>query len=153
MSYSPEIIKGIHASLIIERELKKQGLMLEQFSISIGVDVAVIADTINGSTDIDFALASIIEKTLKMDDGFLLKLQSLYDLKQKEEEQANQYKPDLSKFRSALFWDTRIENINWHRQQKSIIHRVFERGNFSEKKEPIRFYGRDVIKAHLRLPK
>lgn len=72
MTYSFEIIKGIHVGLIIERELKKQGLMLEQFSISIGVDVAVIADTINGNTDIDFALASIIEKTLKMDDGFLL---------------------------------------------------------------------------------
>jgi len=150
MSYSPEIIKGIHPGIIIARELKKQRLTLEQFAISIGVDVAVIADIINGNADIDFALASTIEKILKMDDGLLLKLQSYYDLKQKEDKQTNQYKPDLSKFRPALFWDTRIENINWHKQQKTIISRVFERGNFSEKKELIRFYGRDVIKTHLK---
>lgn len=149
MSYSPEIIKGIHPGLIIERELKKRGLTLEQFAILIGTDVAVIASIINGNTNIDFALASTIEKALEMDDGFLLKLQSFYDLKQKEDKHTNQYKPDLSKFRPALFWDTRIEKINWHKQQKSIIHRVFERGNFSEKKELIRFYGSDVIKAHL----
>ncbi|HTN45864.1 MAG TPA: helix-turn-helix domain-containing protein [Flavipsychrobacter sp.] len=151
MTYSLEIIKGIHPGIIIARELKKRGLSLEQFAISIGVAVAVIADIINGNAEINFALASTIEKTLEMDDGLLLKFQSFYDLKQKEDGQAAHYKPDLSKFRPALFWDTRIENINWHRQQKSIIHRVFERGNFSEKKELIRFYGIDFIKAHLGL--
>ena len=129
--------------------MKKRGLTLKQLAISIGVDVAVIADIIKGNGNIDFALASSIEKILEMDDGLLLKLQSFYDLKQKEDQQINNCRPDLSKFRPAIFWDTRIENINWHRQEKSIISRVIERGNFSEKKELIRFYGRDIIKAHL----
>jgi hypothetical protein len=35
--------------------------------------------------------------------------------------------------RKALFWDTAIETINWRKQSKAIIKRVFERGNEVEK--------------------
>jgi len=49
-------------------------------------------------------------------------------------------KPDLSKFRPALFWDTDINTINWKKQKRSVIQRVNERGNAIEKEEIARFY-------------
>ncbi|WP_435575331.1 DUF6922 domain-containing protein [Chitinophaga defluvii] len=41
--------------------------------------------------------------------------------------------------------DTRFESIDWIKQEKTIIKRVFERGNELEKKEIIRFYGKQVV--------
>jgi hypothetical protein len=45
-----------------------------------------------------------------------------------------------------------MEKINWEKQKKAVIKRVFERGNEKEKKEIIRFYGKDsvndILKSH-----
>jgi hypothetical protein len=53
------------------------------------------------------------------------------------------YHPDLSKFNKSLFWDTKIEKINWIRNKKWVIKRVFEYGNDLEIKEIIHFYGKN----------
>jgi hypothetical protein len=45
-------------------------------------------------------------------------------------------RPDLSKFRKVLFWDTSIEKIDWEKQKRAVIERVFERGNQWEKDAP-----------------
>jgi len=54
--------------------------------------------------------------------------------------------------RRVLFWDTKIENINWEKQKNAVIKRVFERGNDIEKNEIICFYGieniNDIMKTH-----
>lgn len=55
-------------------------------------------------------------------------------------------KPDLSLLRPVLFWDTRMESIDWAQQKRAVIDGVWERGNEQEKKEIIRFYGKDVVK-------
>jgi len=52
-----------------------------------------------------------------------------------------QLTPDLSLLRPVLFWDTKMGKIDWHKQRKAVIKRVFERGNEIEKNEIIRFYG------------
>lgn len=52
----------------------------------------------------------------------------------------------MSQFSNALFWDTKVDKINWIRNKKWVIKRVFEYGNEQEIKEIIRFYGKDVIK-------
>ncbi|MCK7541694.1 MAG: hypothetical protein MZV63_67810 [Marinilabiliales bacterium] len=44
-----------------------------------------------------------------------------------------------------LFWDTKMENIDWKKQKNAVIKRVFERGNDIEKEEIIRFYGQENI--------
>jgi len=37
--------------------------------------------------------------------------------------------PNLSLLRTILFWDTKIETIDWQKHKKAVINRVFERGN------------------------
>ena len=57
--------------------------------------------------------------------------------------------PNLALIRKALFWDTDINKIDWDKQYKAVIKRVFERGNEEEKLEIKRFYGNDVVEKVL----
>ena len=58
-------------------------------------------------------------------------------------------KPDLSKIRKTLFWDTTIDRIDFTAHSRYVINRVFERGTEEEILEIIRFYGRDTILQNL----
>lgn len=58
-------------------------------------------------------------------------------------------KPDLSKIRKTLFWDTTIDRIDFTAHSQYVINRVFERGTEGEILEIIRFYGRDTIWENL----
>ena len=58
-------------------------------------------------------------------------------------------KPDLTKFRKTLFWDTTFDRIDFAAHKPYVITRVFERGNEEEILEIIRFYGRDTIIKNL----
>ena len=51
----------------------------------------------------------------------------------------------FTKLRRVLFWDTKMENIDWEKQKKAVIKRVFERGDEIEKEEIVRFYGQEKI--------
>jgi len=53
--------------------------------------------------------------------------------------------PELSLLRPALFWDTKIDKIDWQKHKKAVIKRVFERGNEKEKNEITRFYGKQTV--------
>ncbi len=150
MSATLQIVKGIHPGLILERELKKRGLSKGQFALSIQEYPQTISAIISGRRSMNTSLAMRIENQLGMEEGFLMTLQIFYDIKQEKNKQSKKNHPDLSKFRPALFWDTRIENINWDQQKRAVIQRVFDRGNLLEKKELIKFYGNESIKKELR---
>ena len=60
-------------------------------------------------------------------------------------------KPDLTKFRKTLFWDTTFDRIDFTAHSRYVINRVFERGNEEEIQEVIRFYGIETIKNEIRL--
>ena len=60
-------------------------------------------------------------------------------------------KPDLTKFRKTLFWDTTFDRIDFTAHSRYVINRVFERGNEEEIQEVIRFYGRDAILDNIKL--
>lgn len=62
-------------------------------------------------------------------------------------------KKDLPQLRPVLFWDTKMESIDWEKQKKAIIKRVFERGNEIEKNEIIRFYGAKIVDSILNVHK
>ena len=98
-------------------------------------------------------LALKIEKLLGIDEGFLMILQVFHDillLKNK-----NQPHPNLNRLRPVLFWDTDMHTIDWQKQKRAVIKRVFERGNQTEKDEIIRFYGKytvnKILGAHANL--
>lgn len=90
-----------------------------------------------------------IEAALGLEEGFLMTLQLYHDIKKEKQKIARLHHPDLSKFRPALFWDTSIEKIDWERQKKAVISRVFDRGRLSEKKEVLKFYGADTVRRFL----
>lgn len=144
-----EISKGIHPGIFLARELKKRQLSKGAFALSINEYPQTLSAILNGKRNMNTSLALRIEEALGMEEGFLMLLQVYYDIKQEKVKRSQRVHPDLTKFRPALFWDTKLEKIDWEQQKKTIVTRVFDRGNLSEKKELIRFYGRSTVEVLL----
>lgn len=137
------IIKGIHPGLILERELKKRDLRKGRFALSVNEFPQTIGAIIKGKRRMNAALSLKIEQVLGFEEGFFMVLQAYYDIK--EEKLSHRSTPDLTKLRKVLFWDTDMGKIDWQSYRKSVIKRVFERGNEEEKAEITHFYGETVI--------
>ncbi len=142
------IIKGIHPGLILERELKQRHLRKGPFAISLDEYPQTLVSITKGKRRMNTNLALKIEKALGIDEGYFMTLQIFFDIKELKKKQSNLH-PDFTKFRRVLFWDTKIDSIDWEKQKNTIIRRVFERGNEIEKKEIVRFYGRDYVDSIL----
>lgn len=88
------------------------------------------------------ALAIKVEKALGLEEGYFLILQAFHDIEQEKlRQRLSRGKPNLSKLRRGLFWDTDINQINWVHQRRAVIERILERGNEGDKAEIRRFYG------------
>ena len=95
------------------------------------------------------ALSLKIEQALGFEEGYFMVLQAYSDIVQEKKRLSENYHPDLSKFRSVVFWDTDMRLIDWEKNKLSVIYRVFERGNEQEIQEIIRFYGKEIVLKHL----
>jgi len=149
MNSQLDIVKGIHPGFILERELKKRGLGKGRFAISLKEFPQTLGAITNGKRNMNTALALKIEKMLGLEEGYFMILQVYYDIEEEKRKQNNE-RPDFKKLRPVLFWDTKMENINWAKQKPAVIKRIFERGNEIEKKEIIRFYGEKVTSELMR---
>lgn len=87
------------------------------------------------------SLALRIEESLGLEKGTLMIIQVYHDIKREEDKKAVKIKPDLSKLRKSLFWDTELEKIDWNKHRQFIIERVMERGTEMEKNLISEFYG------------
>ena len=85
---------------------------------------------------------------INLKEGTLAILQTYYDIV-REKEKLNLKTPKLSLLRKSLFWDTDFNRIDWIKQYKAVIKRIFERGNLTEKKEILRFYGKEKVETVL----
>lgn len=141
-----QYLKGIHPGIILERELKKRKLSKGPFALSIHEYPQILGAITKGKRKMHTALAIRIEEALGIEEGFFMILQVFYDIKEEKRKQSLVSTPDLKKFRPALFWDTTMDKIDWIRQKRAVIERVWERGTLSEKKELLRFYGKAAIK-------
>lgn len=149
----PEItkIKGVHPGAVLSRELRRRGLKSKQFAISLGEYPQTINAISKGRRGINPALSIKLGHALDTDEEYFMILQAYYEVeKERKELLKNQAKPDLSKIRPILFWDTDMNHLDWQKQRKAIIRRIFERGNDIEIKEIISFYGREVIEKELK---
>ncbi|TPG34766.1 transcriptional regulator [Flavobacterium pectinovorum] len=152
MKTSFDIIKGIHPGFVLERELQKRRLGKGQFAIAVGEFPQTLTAITKGKRRMNTSLSMKIEKMLAMEEGYFMILQVYYDIEQekkKTRQDSKNDKPDVSLLRKILFWDTDINKIDWQKQKKAVVKRIFERGNEDEKNEIRRFYGSQTVNAIL----
>lgn len=142
------IIKGIHPGFVLDRVLKKRQIPKGKFAISLNEFPQTIVAITKGKRRMNINLALKIEHALDLNEGYLMTLQVFYDIKEAKKKLSKS--PDLSKLRTALFWDTKIDEIDWSQQKNAVIKRVFERGNEEEKMEITNFYGEEAIKEYFK---
>ena len=138
---------GIHPGMILERELKKRNLKKGPFALSLREYPQTLNEVTKGKRGMTPALSLKIDKALGLEEGTMLILQAYYEIKKEKQKEESQEHPDLSIIRKILFWDTDINKIDWEKQYRYVIQRIFERGNDHEKKEILNFYGKDKVKA------
>ena len=138
-----DILKGVHPGKIIERELQKRNISKRQFALSVDEYPQTLGSIIKGNRNMNVDLSLKIEDKLGFEEGFLMTLQVFYDIKLSKKDL--NYKPDLSKFRKGIFWDTTYEKIDWRLMKKSIIKRIFSYGNELEQEEIRNFYGKNEV--------
>ena len=147
--------KGIHPGIVLEREFKKRSLKQRPFAIAINEHPQTLNAITKGKRSLNTALALKIEEKMGLEEGILAILQTYYDIRIEKEKQQTET-PNLVLLRNSLFWDTAIEHIDWKKQYKAVIKRIFKRGNETEKSEIIRFYGKqkvdDVLNSISRKP-
>jgi plasmid maintenance system antidote protein VapI len=139
-----DIVKGIHPGLYLDHKIREKRLKKGQLALSVNEYPQTLTTITKGRRDMNTALAMKLEKVLGLAEGTLMILQVYYEIKQ-EKKKLEIEKPDLTKIRRVIFWDTNLHAIEWNRQYESVIKRVFERGNEQEKKEITRFYGKEKI--------
>ncbi len=149
MNNQIEILKGIHPGLFLEHEIKRRGLKKGDFARSINEYPQTIVAIIKGKRRMNTRLAMKIEKVFGLEEGFLMILQVYYDISLEKNRKKKNH-PDTHKLRPVLFWDTDMEFIDWEKQKRAVIKRVFKMGNEQEKDEITRFYGRETINNILR---
>lgn len=150
MNSNISIIKGIHPGLILERELKNRKLPKGAFAHSINEFPQTITTITKGKRRMNPALSLKIEQALGLEEGYFMVLQAYCDIAQEKKKLAKNYHPNLSKFRSVVFWDTDIKRIDWEKNKLAVIYRIFERGNEQEIQEIIRFYSKETVLRLLR---
>lgn len=148
MNREIEIVKGIHPGLYLERKIREQQLKKGHLALAVNEYPQTLTTITKGKRDMNTALSLKLEKALGLDEGSLMILQVYFDIAQIKRKQQTDT-PNLKKLRPILFWDTHLDSIDWHRQYRAVIRRVFERGNNQEKNEIRRFYGKEKIDAIL----
>lgn len=151
MKITLDIVKGIHPGKMIERELQKKNISKRQFALSIDEYPQTLGAIIKGNRKMNTDLSLKIEEKLGFDEGFLMTLQVFHDIKQAKKDP--NYKPDLSKFRKGVFWDTTFDRIDWRLMKNSIVQRIFSYGSEIEQEEIRRFYGSDEVDRVLSIVK
>ncbi|MEI9920946.1 MAG: plasmid maintenance system antidote protein [Bacteroidota bacterium] len=139
------ILKGLHPGIILDRLLKERNLSKGAFALSIREYPQTLGAITKGKRAMNTPLALRIENALGLEEGFLMTLQVFHEIKEEKLRLQETSRPDLTKIRPGLFWDTDINKINWHAHTRAVIERILERGNEEEKAEINRFYGETVV--------
>lgn len=142
MKYSIDILKGLRPGILLERDMKSKGISITELAKQTGIVYTRISDIIRGRRKITLVQSLKLEQAMGYDEGFLMTLQLYYEIRNLRQ---NISTPDITKFSPALFWDTKIEKIDWQKHKRAVIERVMAYGNEQERAEIIRFYGADEV--------
>ncbi|HEC42914.1 MAG TPA: plasmid maintenance system antidote protein [Bacteroides sp.] len=150
----PEIekIKGVPPGAVLKWALKKKGIGPSVFAMEIGVFPGIISDVTKLRRGITPKLSIKLGEGLGVEDDYFMLLQANYKVGTEKKDQIlkSQKTPDLSILRRQIFWDIDFDKIDFIRFKSYVIQRIFERGNESEIKEIIRFYGEEECKMVIR---
>jgi len=149
MILSKEInsLKGIHPGVFIHRQLQKLKLSQRKLALDIQVHHQTLNAIIKSKRALNLKMAIKIENYFQLEEGTLMLLQLFYDIAM--ERQKKREIPNISLFRSVLFWDTDMQKIDWQKNKKAVIQRIISRGNKEEVNEIKRFYGKQEVNAIL----
>jgi len=139
----------LHPGIYLDYQLKKRKLAKGRFALSVNEYPQVIGQITKGKRKMNIPLALKIEKALGMEEGYLMLLQVYHDIREEKRRQHKPIHPDLSKLRRVLFWDTKMDDIDWVQQKSAVIERVHERGSQEEIDEIDRFYNSEAFKSVL----
>ena len=149
MNEQLSILKGIHPGQFLDKELRSRSIKSKDLALAVGEHPQTLSAIIRGKRAMNTPLSLRIERNLQLDEGLLMQLQIFFEIEQEKRKQASLHRPDLSKFRPALFWDTTLDRIDLTNNRRYALQRIFERGTESEILEAIRFYGIDTIRDTL----
>ncbi len=142
-------IKGVHPGAILKREIKSRGLKNNQLANLLNEHAQTIGAILKEKRGINPSLSIKLGQQLGVDEDYFMLIQASYDVLKINKLNSSKT-PDLNKIRKVLFWDTDFSKIDWEKNKKAIIKRVFERGNDTEIKEIISFYGKLIIKNEMK---
>jgi addiction module HigA family antidote len=146
----PEIdkVKGIHPGAILAHEIKKRNLKNGQFALDIHEYPQIISSVTKEKRGVTPGLSIKLGEAFGSEPSYFLVLQAYYEIEKEKtlRRLSNQERPDFSKLRRILFWDTNPDTIDWTKNRNAVIERVFERGNQVEKTEITMFYGNEAIR-------
>lgn len=142
------IVKGIHPGAILKRELKIRGIKAKELAVALTEYPQTISAIMHEKRGITPSLSIKLGETFDVPSDYFMLLQASYEVS----ETTKKTKLEIAKpaIRKALFWDTDVEKIDWVKQRKAVIKRVFERGNKSEIETIIQFYGKEIVKEELK---
>lgn len=141
-------IKGVHPGAVLKRELKNRNIRGSHLAQKIGEHKQTISALVHQRRGMNPELSIKLGREFGVEHDYFMLLQASYEVKRAQEE-LRARKPDFSKFRKVLFWDTNMETIDWENQKPAVIQRVLERGNDQEIQAIIDFYGLKVIRKEL----
>ena len=147
----PELkkIKGIHPGSILKRELKKRGIK----SVDLASEINEHPQTINAITKerrgINAKLSFKLGDYFNISNDYFMILQATFEVNSYRKSEIRKFNPLLGKFRKSIFWDTKIESIDYKQNKRFVIQRVLERGNKQEINSLIKIYTLKIIKKEL----
>ena len=147
----PELnkIKGIHPGVILKREIKKRGLKNKDLASMLNEHAQTISAIIKEKRSINPKLSIKLGENFGIEADYFMLLQASYDVKHVNFLEFKNKKPDTRKIRKILFWDTDFDKIDWQKNKRAIIKRIFERGSEAEIKEILNFYGLEIVRKEV----
>ena len=138
---------AVPAGAILKRILQKENISQKEIANKSAIYPQRINDLINGKRKFTPEYSSRLEQALGISSlGYFYRIQTNHDIYLYQDAQERKYTPDLSKLHKAYFWETySFDKINWIRNAKNIIQRIFEYGDKTAIEEIIKFYGREKV--------
>lgn len=147
----PELkkIKGIHPGAILKRELKNRGIKSIDLANVINEHPQTISAITKEKRGINAKLSFKLGEYFNVSHYYFMILQATFEVNSYRKSEIRKFNPLLGKIRKSIFWDTKIESIDYEQNRRFVIQRVLERGNEQEINCLIEIYTLKTINEEL----